>query len=228
MNTDEKLFSRFFASFGVLWFELGMKGACVAMLLDKDIKEEDPSKYNLFIIYDGYVEEGGASPIVLSMNHNVEYAWEDSAKKAWETSFASLRAAWLKVLMDFKKWTPESMCCRKAQTAGQRFCPDCGLSTSVSRQQSYPDNLEQRAYHSSELVSELLGATNDSFGYDLVEVAREMGWDIPGRIQPGIATVIHSHGGSMLVNYDELKKDYLFDKKKGFWTQEAVSFYEIT
>jgi hypothetical protein len=200
------------------------------MLLDKDIKEEDPSKYNLFIIYDGYAEDGATSPLVLSMDQGLEFPWEDSAKKAWETSFASLREAWLRVLFEYKGLGPDSVqeCCKAAQTNRQRYCPDCGLSTSVSSQKLWPTDMEARQSHSSEMLSELLSATHDSFSYDLVETAQEMGWDIPGNVQPGIATVIHSHGGSLLVNYDELKNEFLFDKKKGFWTKEVVSFYVIT
>lgn len=197
------------------------------------LSDKDPSLYNVFILYNGYVEDGRLSPVVMTMGE-VEFPMAEDWKQAWEMSFASLRAAYLQVLKeangmqdDAKDLRPS--CCLRAISAKTTFCPDCGVATRKSRKREFPEDEDEREYISSELLCALLSDTNNSYDYDWVQTAERHGWDIPGHIEgPGVITVVHNNAASFLVNYESSKETPWWHHDTRFWSEEIVTLHRFS
>lgn len=195
------------------------------------IKPGESTQYNIFLLYDGYVEDGALSPVVMSMG-DIELPDADDWKRAWEVSFASLREAYLQVLKEANgmQGGPDlrPSCCLRAISAGSAFCPDCGVPTRKSKKYEFPQDDDEREDLSASLLGDLRVGTNSSYDYEWVQVAERHGWEIPGHIDiegPGVITVVHNHAASLLVNYENLKKTPWWDSEFEFWSEDLVTLH---
>lgn len=196
---------------------------------------KNANDYTSFMIYSGYVESSAISPLIISTEERLfpeeEFSdWE----KAWETSFLSMRDAFLKIVRihhgipDDPNYFAYADRCHMdlVDNLDYRYCHKCGTSLSAIRSKRGEQN---DPYVWTDMVGELMrwlvAGTNDSTGYDLWETMGDHGWTLGGWAHlDGIATVIFEHGESFLANFGT-EHQYLTRKSNGFW--ESVGLYRM-
>lgn len=189
----------------------------------------DPNKYNVFVFYTGYVESNAASPVVISMSRDHQFPEAATWQEAWEMAFLSLQKVFLKALrhennLDEDGEMVPKPCCAKALAKKKvpKFCDECGSNLASLSANTFPDDPEERQELVYEFLRRLKTSTYDSLGGDLWELTDNLGWVIPGHIDLGYVTFVHSESESLLANYHEEKETYKWDKALNFWGDSTV------
>jgi len=184
----------------------------------------DPNQYKTFLLYTGYVESNAACPVVISMSRDHQFKEAATWKEAWEIAFFSMRDVFLKTLKQFHGFAEDGAveprdCCKVAlkKKRPPRFCEDCGTNLRDLDSKRFPEDEDARKHLVYEVLSELHGATNDSWGGELWEFSDQRGWVIPGHMEPGVITIVHEHAERLLANYEQEKDTYLWNKDEQFW-----------